>query len=180
MRYNESKNVMFTRHERISPRIALNRILGKFASSDDISWSFDRVRPAENTYAAVISCPDRMDEQLIGGQWLAADKTANQLLESFANILQDDPAFEDFESAEIMYSVVFEGSQKTHIDFEHDLERGDGQFRALTFSDEKFYHNDDGSYCDGEFMLSSEQLLELAEKCEGFQFVLTVYLDRFR
>lgn len=177
MKYNESKNVTFTKREKTSPRIALNRVLGKLSSSDDIFWTFDEIRPLENIYAAVISCPDRMDEQLIAGHWLAADKTANQFLESFANILQDDPAFEDFESAEIEYSVVFEGQQKTHVSFDYDLKHGHDQFRALTFSDEKFYHNDDGSYCDGELTLSSEQLLELAEKCEGFRFVLTV---RFR
>lgn len=174
MRYNESKNVTFSKRERRSPKSALNNILGKLTPSDYIFWSFDKVRPTENIYGAVIACPDGMDGQLVVGHWLAADKTANQFLESFANILQDDPAFEDFESAEIMYSVVFEGQQKTHIDFEDGLHHGGGQFRALTFSDEKFYHNDDGTYCDDELMLSSEQLLELAEECEGFKFVLAV------
>lgn len=145
--------------------------------SDDIILPFAPVKPLEdNTYCTVLTCPDILSEKLRNADFSGANEIANQILEDFGKNMQKDRTFEQYECADLSYAIVCEGPQKTYIDLDGALEYNDGHFRGLLFSDDKFYHEDSGEFCDSDEMFSAEEVTELFENCEEFRFIITVRL----
>lgn len=175
---NESKRIEFTKVKHTSPLDALKGIMnGLVESSDDVIWSFDRVKPLDDTYCAVLTCPDILSEKLREAEFSGADDFANQILEEFGKNMQKDRAFEQYESANLSYAIVCEGPQKTCIDLDSALGYNDGHFRGLLFSDERFYHEDSGEFCDDDIMLSTEEVIELFENCKEMRIIITIRFE---